>query len=177
MRTILVGLAVSAALLAGAGQSAADSRIVQADPAAGSTAAAPQRVVLTFDMPIASRFVRITVTGPGGSQWAKPDARVEGAQAIAEIRGGLAEGAYTVNYRAQSEDGHSVSGAYGFAVAASPGQESAAAERRTSGAADYRGQVMWVLLALAVALPCAGLALTARRARRERARAAARSRV
>jgi methionine-rich copper-binding protein CopC len=166
--TLVVGVLVGGALLGSRGVGAADGTLADSTPAANSTVeAAPGRLLLSFDKPVTGDFVRVTLVGPDGGQWADPDPVVSGKEVAVEVRGDLTAGSYAVSYRTQSEDGHPIRGSYTFTLAP---QESASetALRTTAGAhvEDYRAPAMWAMLALAVLLPATGFALTARQARR-----------
>jgi methionine-rich copper-binding protein CopC len=90
------------------------------EPAPGaSLSESPDRVRLTFSETVAAEFDPVQVTGPGGERVDRQDARVAPDDAnTVEVRlEELSAGAYTVEYRVTSVDGHVISGSYEFAVA------------------------------------------------------------
>ena len=118
-----VVLAISVAglvLISAAGSAAAHSALEASDPAVGAVLATqPAAVTLTFNEPVElndgaievfdDRFNRVDVgpltsIGPGGT-------RIQ-----VGLRPGLAEGTYTVSWKASSADTHPVSGSFRFSV-------------------------------------------------------------
>ncbi|MGH3904907.1 MAG: copper resistance CopC family protein [Pseudonocardiaceae bacterium] len=126
----LVGLA----LLFGAGPAAAHNVLIGSDPADGAAlATGPERVSLTFDLPVQPGFTTLTVTGPDGNQW-QADAPVEdGATVTAAIRELGPAGEYRIGYQVLSADSHPVRGVVRFTLT-TPGNGSPAAPPDTAGA-------------------------------------------
>ncbi|GEN78524.1 copper resistance CopC family protein [Actinotalea fermentans] len=119
-------LAAGAALVTGSPASAHDV-LVATDPADGATLTdAPTQVVLTFAAEQAGVGAEVVVTGPDGASWSEGEATVSGVTVTQALRSGMPDGAYTVAWRSVAQDGHPVTGAFGFSLAA--GDEAPAGE-------------------------------------------------
>lgn len=110
-------VAAFAALLALSAPALAHSQQQDTVPADGaSVEAAPERIVLRFDHP--ARVTSIALTGEGGSV---PLASEQGTDAVTEYvaqpQDEIVPGAYEVEWRALSADGHPMEGGFGFSVA------------------------------------------------------------
>ena len=115
---LTVGLLTGA--LASAGAVWAHAARVANDPAENAELQQPPaRVSATFNEPMQSQFAAMTVVGPDGSQWADGSPAVDGAVISVAVRAGAPAGAYTVNYRAASADGHVVTGSWTYRLAGS----------------------------------------------------------
>ena len=112
----LAALAVLGAVaLAGAAPAAAHAARVSTDPAAdASLAQGPTQVSAVFNEQLQTSFAAMTVVGPDGNLWSTDAVRISGATASVALRPLGPVGAYTVNYRVTSADGHVVSGAWSF---------------------------------------------------------------
>ncbi|WP_433290804.1 copper resistance CopC family protein [Pseudonocardia sp. CA-142604] len=120
--TVLCGLA----LLLGAGQAFAHTRLESSDPADGtSLAAPPQRVSLTFNEPMQAGFTALTVVGPDQAQYQTGDVTANGGTVSIDVRPLGPAGRYEIGYRVVSEDGHPVSGSVAFTLT-TPGPGGAA---------------------------------------------------
>lgn len=100
----------------------AHARLLQAEPADGATVTeSPDRVALRFSEPVEAEFDPVEVLDSRGERVDGGDARVspDDARVVEAGLGGLSEGAYAVEWRVTSIDGHVVEGEYGFEVAAS----------------------------------------------------------
>ncbi|MFJ7151203.1 copper resistance CopC/CopD family protein [Streptomyces sp. NPDC100445] len=120
LRYLVLLLAVTGALLAGAGPAAAHAALTGSDPAQGVVAdKAPTQVSLTFSEKVAMNDDSLRVLDPRGKpvQTGSP-ANISGTTYAVRLRGGLAKGTYTVTYQVVSADSHPVSGAYTFSVGA-----------------------------------------------------------
>ncbi|EGF94603.1 Copper resistance protein C precursor [Brevundimonas diminuta] len=110
-------IAVSAAVLLSAAPAAAHARLVSATPAAKSAVASPRVVTLTFSDRVAPAFSSFDVVNAAG---AKATVRSQVSQDGKTITGilarPLAAGAYVVNWRIASTDGHRMTGSYDFTV-------------------------------------------------------------
>ena len=130
MRTSLRFLATAVVLLvlslAGAAAASAHAVLISSDPVEnGSLPINPARVSATFNEQMQAAFAAMTVIGPDGGQYSDGDIAVAGATLSVGVRPGGPAGAYTVNYRATSADGHVVSGAWTYTVTESrPATES-----------------------------------------------------
>ncbi|MFR9794532.1 copper resistance CopC/CopD family protein [Streptomyces sp. MS06] len=117
---ILLLLAVTGALLAGAAPASAHAALTGSDPAQGAVVGiAPTRVSLTFSEEVAMGDDALRVLDPRGNRVdAGRPAPAGGTTYSVALRGGLRDGTYTVTYQVVSADSHPVSGAYTFSVGA-----------------------------------------------------------
>lgn len=113
----IAAVAGAAALSLLAGQVLAHARLVSATPATGATVAAPRAISLTFSeqmVPAFSGFDLANARGtviPVQTQVSKDGKTLNGSP-----RAALAAGAYTVNWRVASADGHRMTGSTTFVV-------------------------------------------------------------
>ena len=122
--TGLLGIlgALFALTLAGAGPASAHAALESTDPAQNSVVAtAPAFVTLTFSEAVSLSGDSVRVLDPAGKpvdtgDAAHADGRAETARV--GLAGGLANGTYTVAWRAVSDDSHPVGGAFTFSVGA-----------------------------------------------------------
>lgn len=117
---VLLLLAVTGALLAGAGPASAHAALTGSDPAQGVVVKkAPSQVSLTFSETVAMTGDSVRVLDPKGRpvQTGTP-ANVSGTTYAVQLKSGLAKGTYTVAYQVVSADSHPVAGAYTFSVGA-----------------------------------------------------------
>ena len=156
MRRLLSAVLAFAALMLGAvPQAHAHTVLLSSDPAAESTVnSGPQRVSATFNEELQSTFAAMTVVGPDGNLWSSGDPQVQGAVVSVGMRPTGPAGRYTVNYRVTSSDGHVVSGAWSFTIAATgtgaPGPAPSGAIRSDS---DRDGRIpLWPFALGAIAL-------------------------
>nr|WP_202515567.1 copper resistance protein CopC [Streptomyces sp. SID161] len=121
MRTLLLlCLAVTGALLAGAGPASAHAALTGSDPAQGVVVdKAPTQVSLTFSEKVAMSDDSLRVLDPRGKpvQTGGP-ANVSGTTYAVQLKSGLSKGTYTVTYQVVSADSHPVAGAFTFSVGA-----------------------------------------------------------
>lgn len=118
-RLAAVSLLSVALVLLSCAPSLAHANLVGSSPSAGSKASAPpERVELRFNEPVDAEFNPVVVRDSEGDRVDEADARVdsEDARVVLTTLEGLPEGAYTVEWRITSIDGHVVEGRYGFAV-------------------------------------------------------------
>ncbi|WP_158544539.1 copper resistance protein CopC [Blastococcus sp. TBT05-19] len=153
----LLGAAASLLLLGiGAPPAAAHDGLVGSSPAAeGSLPTGPAAVELEFSAEPLPLGTEVLVAGPDGGPVSEGPAEIRGTTVVQPLTDGLAAGAYTVDWRSTSSDGHPLSGTFGFTVtegaaAASPGTRPAAAAETAAG--DDGGFPAW---------PVAGAALLA----------------
>ncbi|AUY50579.1 FixH family protein [Streptomyces sp. CB01881] len=137
----LLGLlgAVLALMLAGAGPASAHATLQSTDPAQNSVvAAAPQTVTLTFSEAVSLSGDSVRVLDPAGRavDTGNP-AHADGRDNTARVglNSGLANGTYTVAWRAVSEDSHPIGGAFTFSVGA-PSDTSVSATALSGAEAD-----------------------------------------
>lgn len=93
----------------------AHSGVEDTRPADESTVSSVEVIELRFDDPM--RVTALTLTGPGGTTEIE---RESGMDAATEVRAlppeGLPAGAYRVEWRGLSADGHPMQGAFGFTI-------------------------------------------------------------
>lgn len=117
---VLLFLAVTAALLAGAAPVSAHAALTGSDPRQGTVVdKAPAQVSLTFSEPVAVSDDALRVLDPKGERVDKGDlADTSGTTYTVQLLGGLPDGTYTVTYQVVSADSHPVVGAFTFSVGA-----------------------------------------------------------
>ncbi|MER5749487.1 copper resistance protein CopC [Streptomyces sp. NPDC002088] len=138
---VLLFLAVTGALLVGAGPASAHAALTGSDPAQGVVVdKAPTQVSLTFSEQVAMSDNALRVLDPKGNRVdsGKP-ANVSGTTYAVQLHSGLPDGTYTVTYQVVSADSHPVSGAYTFSVG-SPSQTTVSVSQPTAGG----GVVGWL---------------------------------
>ncbi len=114
--------AVLALLLAGAGPAAAHAALQSTDPAQSAVLpTAPQAVTLTFSEAVSLSSDSVRVLDPSGRAVdSGSPAHADGKDNTARVGlgSGLANGTYTVAWRAVSEDSHPIGGAFTFSIGA-----------------------------------------------------------
>ena len=91
--------------------------LVGTDPADGAVLdVAPPAVVLTFAAEQAGVGAEVVVTGPDGASWSAGAAVVDGTTVTQPLAAGMPDGAYAVAWRSVAQDGHPVTGAFGFTL-------------------------------------------------------------
>ncbi|MEU5307760.1 copper resistance protein CopC [Streptomyces sp. NPDC021562] len=117
---VLLFLAVTGALLAGAGPASAHAALTGSDPAQGVVVPeAPDQVSLTFSENVSTNSDSIRVLDPRGKRvdTGKPD-NLSATTYGVQLKSGLGKGTYTVAWQVVSADSHPVAGAYTFSVGA-----------------------------------------------------------
>ncbi len=154
---------VLAALMAFAGTAVASAHAtrIATDPVENaSLTTAPSRVSATFNEQLQPVFAAMTVVGPDGHLWSAGDPQVQGAVVSIAVPPLGPAGAYTVNYRVTSADGHVVSGSWSFTMTrpgtGRPGPSAAAP-------AQDRSLPVWPFLAGAAVLIAVGALWAVRR--------------
>ncbi|MFI1046867.1 copper resistance CopC/CopD family protein [Streptomyces griseoruber] len=115
---VLLFLAVTGALLAGAGPAAAHAALTGSDPAQGVVVdKAPTQVTLTFSETVSLNDDSLRVLDPKGARVdeGKPS-NTSGTSYAVQLHSGLPDGTYTVTYQVVSADSHPVAGAYTFSI-------------------------------------------------------------
>lgn len=165
-----VGLVVGA--LGCAGAAWAHAARIASDPAENAQLPhQPARVNATFNEPMQSQFAAMTVIGPDGAQWSDGAPAVDGTVISVAVRSGGPAGAYTVNYRATSADGHVVTGSWSYQLltadtTATATTTSAAPAATTAAPADdgtSDGPPAWLFVAATTAIVAAGAVWAVRR--------------
>lgn len=123
-------LAALVLLLAGLGAApaAAHNTLRSSDPADGATVAtAPPQVTLTFDQEALDLGTQVVVTGPDGAVVSDGPAQLVDTSVVQPLVATLPAGAYTVEWRVTSADGHPLSGALAFTASGAAGAVAAPA--------------------------------------------------
>ncbi|MET9087976.1 copper resistance protein CopC [Streptomyces sp. NPDC004237] len=117
---VLLFLAVTGALLAGAGPASAHAALTGSDPSQGVVVPkAPDQVSLTFSENVSMNDNSLRVLDPQGKRVDKgKPTNLSGTTYAVQLKSGLGKGTYTVAYQVVSADSHPVAGAYTFSVGA-----------------------------------------------------------
>ncbi|MEV6590865.1 copper resistance CopC/CopD family protein [Streptomyces acidicola] len=131
---LLLFVAVTGALLAGAVPVSAHAALTGSDPQQGAVVKeAPTQVSLTFSEKIAMSDGSVRVYDPKGKQVDTGKTSDLGGNAYGvKLHSGLPEGTFTVTYQAVSADSHPISGAFTFSVGA-PSKTTASVPEQTAG--------------------------------------------
>ncbi|MET9964408.1 copper resistance protein CopC [Streptomyces sp. NPDC006356] len=131
---VLLLLAATGLLLAGAGPVSAHAALTGSDPRQGAVVdKAPTQVSLTFSEKVALSDDSLRVLDPKGKRIDRGDpANVTGTTYAVKLHSGLPDGTYTVTYQVVSEDSHPVAGAYTFSIGA-PSQTTVSVSGQTPG--------------------------------------------
>ncbi|WP_030857185.1 copper resistance CopC/CopD family protein [Streptomyces sp. NRRL S-37] len=130
---VLLLLAVTGALLAGAAPASAHAALTGSDPGQGAVVdTAPAQVSLTFSEQIAVSDDAVRVLDPKGNRVDKgTPANPGGTTYTVRLLSGLPDGTYTVAYQVVSADSHPVAGAFTFSIGA-PSETSVSASAPAS---------------------------------------------
>ncbi|MFE5815894.1 copper resistance CopC/CopD family protein [Streptomyces sp. NPDC056479] len=131
---VLLLLAATGLLLAGAGPVSAHAALTGSDPQQGAVVdKAPTQVSLTFSEKVALSDNSVRVLDPKGKRIDQGDpANLSGTTYAVKLHSGLPDGTYTVTYQVVSEDSHPVAGAYTFSIGA-PSQTTVSVSGQTAG--------------------------------------------
>ncbi|MGW6400157.1 copper resistance CopC/CopD family protein [Streptomyces sp. NPDC055134] len=153
---LLLLLAVTGALLAGAAPVSAHAALTGSDPKQGAVVEqAPTRVSLTFSEEVAMSSGSVRVLDPAGKRVdTGKTTDLGGTTYGVPLHSGLPDGTFTVAYQVVSADSHPVSGAFTFSVGA-PSKTTAALPDQTAG-----GGVVGGLYGVARYLSYGGFILT-----------------
>ncbi|MER5438326.1 copper resistance protein CopC [Streptomyces sp. NPDC002790] len=131
---VLLFIAVTGALLAGAAPASAHAALTGSDPKQGAVVdAAPKKVSLTFSESVAISDGAVRVLDPAGKR--VDDGKVAhpgGTTYAVGLHSGLPDGTFTVTYQVVSADSHPVAGAYTFSIGA-PSKTSAVVADQNAG--------------------------------------------
>ncbi|WP_433465127.1 copper resistance CopC family protein [Spirillospora sp. CA-128828] len=166
LRAAAGAAAVGTALALTAVPASAHTTLTSANPAKGSTVAAPPQIVLTYGDPV--RLPRVVVTDGSQKQYQAGTARAVDNKVTQAVGSALPNGEYTVGWRVVASDGHPVEGTYKFMVKGSQGgaqsappappassAPSAPSATKAASAQDSGGSSGWLwigLIALVLAL-------------------------
>ncbi|MEB8340016.1 copper resistance CopC/CopD family protein [Streptomyces endophyticus] len=152
---VLLFLAVTGALLAGAAPASAHAAVTGSDPKQGAVVdTAPRKVSLTFSESVAISDGAVRVLDPAGKR--VDDGKVThpgGTTYAVGLHSGLPDGTFTVAYQVVSADSHPVAGAYTFSIGA-PSKTTAVVADQNAG-----GGVIGVIYGVARYVSYAGFAL------------------
>ena len=163
-----------AGLVIGASPAWAHNVLKSSNPTDGERVArTPSSVVLTFDEPAIALGTKLVVTGPEGpAQIGTP--RLVDKTVTQDLQPGAPAGAYTVDWRVTSADGHPISGSFTFTAKAAgvPSTAPSFAPQPSTAptAPTARGSSALWLVAGAVIVLAAGLLAVGRRRWRHGAR-------
>ncbi|MFD4525098.1 copper resistance CopC/CopD family protein [Streptomyces sp. NPDC058470] len=131
---LLLFLAVTGALLAGAAPASAHAALTGSNPTQGSVAdKAPTQVSLTFSEQVALSDGALQVLDPKGERVDTGKAtNPSGTTYAVKLHAGLPDGTFTVTYQVVSADSHPVSGAFTFSIGA-PSQTTVAVSDKEVG--------------------------------------------
>ncbi|MGC5567103.1 copper resistance CopC/CopD family protein [Streptomyces sp. FR-108] len=117
---LLLLLAVTGALFAGAVPVSAHAALTGSDPQQGAVVAeAPAQVSLTFSEQVAMSDGSVRVLDPKGERVDTGKTSGQGGNTYAvKLHSGLPDGTFTVTYQVVSADSHPVSGAFTFSIGA-----------------------------------------------------------
>ena len=117
---VLLLLAVTGMLFAGAGTASAHAALTGSDPSSGVVVdKAPTQISLTFSEKVSTNNDSLRVLNPKGKRVdvGKPS-NISGTTYAIQVRSGLPDGTYTVAWQVVSADSHPVAGAFTFSVGA-----------------------------------------------------------
>ncbi|WP_221348833.1 copper resistance CopC/CopD family protein [Streptomyces beigongshangae] len=131
---LLLLLAVTGALLAGAAPVSAHAALTRSDPQQGAVVAeAPAQVSLTFSEQVAMSDDSVRVLDPKGERVDTGKTSAAGTNTYSvKLHSGLPDGTFTVTYQVVSADSHPVSGAFVFSIGA-PSKTSVAVSGQEAG--------------------------------------------
>ncbi|WP_439478331.1 copper homeostasis periplasmic binding protein CopC [Brevundimonas sp.] len=110
-------IAVAAVLAFAAGPAAAHARLVSATPAPNATVASTRTLSLTFSERMAPAFSGFDVVNAAGEKVAVQTSVAEDGRTLTgALSRALAAGAYRVDWRIATSDGHRMTGSYTFTV-------------------------------------------------------------
>lgn len=120
-RSVVLSLGAGLLLALVAGPAYAHDELTSSNPADGATLATPpSQVVLTFEEPPVELGAQVVVTGPDGPV-STGSPRLTGDDVVVDVQPSAPAGRYTVEWRVTSDDGHPVSGSFGFTAQAAAG--------------------------------------------------------
>lgn len=117
MRLFPLATVVAAVVVATAGPAAAHARLISATPAPDSMVAPTRTLTLVFSERSAPAFSGFDVYDANGTKLQmRPSISEDGKTLSGTLARPLAAGAYRVEWRLASSDGHRMTGAYTFMV-------------------------------------------------------------
>ncbi len=114
-RLVVVTAAAAAVVLVAAPAAQAHDSLLASTPTAGEgLTTLPAEVRLTFGAEPRAQFAAVQVTGPDGRRYDAGAPTVDEVTLVQPLATGGPAGAYTVDWRVVSGDGHAISGQFGF---------------------------------------------------------------
>jgi copper resistance protein C len=159
---VVLAMGLALAAFAGTAPASAHATRVATDPVENTELTqAPPRVSAMFSEALQPTFAAMTVVGPDGNLWSSGDPQVDGAVLSVGVQPLGPAGTYTVNYRVTSADGHVVSGAWSFSLAAAGTGTPGPSATTTDTSGDE--MPVWPFIAVAVVIVGAGALWAVRR--------------
>ena len=167
--TLAAAVLATVGLAIGASPASAHNVLKSTAPEDKATVAhTPSSVVLTFDEPAIAIGTKLVVTGPTGPVQVGAPQLVDNT-VTQNLQPGAPAGAYTVEWRITSVDGHPISGVFAFTARAAGNESGGASSMGTpSTALPQRGGAALLLIAVAFVVLAAGLVVFSRRRMRNR---------
>lgn len=110
-------VALAAAVVLAAGPAAAHARLVSATPAPNATVGATRTLTLTFSERFVPAFSGFDVVNSAGEKLAiRTSVAEDGKTLTGTLTRPLTAGAYRIDWRIASSDGHRMTGSYTFTV-------------------------------------------------------------
>ncbi len=110
-------LSLSAALMLAATQANAHAALMNAEPAANASVAAPKTLVLHFNEALEAKLSNVKLTDiDGKAMTVMPASAPDGKSLAVTPAAPLAPGLYSVSWTAVGDDGHPMKGTYSFTV-------------------------------------------------------------
>jgi methionine-rich copper-binding protein CopC len=95
----------------------AHNKLMKTEPAAGAVLkTSPAHVEMWFEEKPDAAVTKIAVKGPAGAVDMAPVHAGSGNAVVADIKGKLADGRYTVSWQTAGDDGHMSKGDFGFSL-------------------------------------------------------------
>jgi methionine-rich copper-binding protein CopC len=119
LSTPLFILSFAAASFGLSGRTFAHANLKVETPAANSTVASPEQLILKFSEGLEIKFTGVKITGPDGKPVTTGPLSLDPndqTSLIVPITGGLAAGKYKVDWHAVAKDTHKTQGTYSFTV-------------------------------------------------------------
>ena len=162
LRRVLALVVATGALLLGSTATAwAHDSLGSSTPADGATVGtAPAGITLEFDEAPQALGTQIAVTGPDAASVTDGAPVLSGATVTQPLADGLPAGAYAVEWQVTSDDGHPVSGSFGFTVTeggsaagtSAPADPAATGEGAAAQADSGSSPLLWIGLGVIVAV-------------------------
>jgi methionine-rich copper-binding protein CopC len=166
LRRLVAVTVAAAALLLGpiAGAAQAHDSLASSSPADGATVGtAPAAVTLVFAEAPEALGTQVSVTGPDGTSATDGDPTLSDTTVTQPLADELPAGAYAVEWQVTSDDGHPVSGSFGFTVTegvgdaatSAPADTAATGEGAAAQADSGSSPLLWIGLGVIVAVAAA----------------------